>query len=266
MWFVRAVEIVSRCWNSKVRKYFLDAIAAASITNKPIGTKCVSWNNQYVVRCQQQQHTTTNQQNETKRNERPTDRPNKRTSTNTYIICNTLNGIYKETNACYIYDLFILCCNFRARQPNYAKRTCFSVACIYRLKCTHTHTYFRSLCRCVHIGRPECCEWIKFNSNAVWNECESEHVNDMSVRAGKQAPNKCTNNKPTTNRSTNRPASQTELTEHTFGVYNFRDLCTLDKNVYTSHSGETIKEKIARARVHALFVNDTHFFDFHSSI
>lgn len=52
--------------------------------------------------------------------------------------CYMLNGIYKETNACYIYDLFILCCYFRARQPNYAKRTCFSVACV----CVWVHTKF----------------------------------------------------------------------------------------------------------------------------
>lgn len=102
--------------------------------------------------------------------------------------CNMLNGIYKETNACYIYDLFILCCNFRARQPNYAKRTCFSVACV-----SPYEVYIGGAC--VHIGRP-----------SASSESNSSNVVRITAR---------TNEQQTNDRSNNQTASQpaNQLTE-----------------------------------------------------
>lgn len=134
---------LSRCWSSKVRKCFLDATAAISITNKQTNRHeyCVCVCLQEPV-CRSsllpvRYSNNNNNMNSLTYHEQASERTNVHKPI--HIICNMLNGIYKETNACYIYDLFILCCNFRARQPNYAKRTCFSVAYI------QIHSYSRSL-------------------------------------------------------------------------------------------------------------------------
>lgn len=174
-------------------------------TNQSARIVCVcvcACKNQYVDHLCCQCATTTTYTHSHTTSKRTNKRANKRTHEPIHIICNMLNGIYKETNACYIYDLFILCCNFRARQPNYAKRTCFSVAYIE----IYIFTKFILARRCERVV------FILVDPSALFDWIKQLEMWRVNKRARKHQTNVKTANQQT-NEPIDQPTSQPNKTD-----------------------------------------------------